>query len=373
MFFFSMALKNVLRRPGRSLLTILGVAIGIAAVVTLASIAWGFERSWTSAYHARGGDLLVGKLTTRRPLPTPFPEAIGADLKKLPQVEEAVGVLTDLISIEDASTIIVLGWEPKSFLWQHLNLIEGRWPADDDERAVALGSIASAMLNKSVGDTVQIEAYEFKVCGRFTSQALSENGAVLMSLRQLQIVTGRDGLVNFLTLKLRPGIGPGAAEQVDAWVHAHLNGFGAYTSGEVVDRNIAVQAAKAMSLATSLVALIVGAVGITNTVLMSVLERLHEIAVLLAVGWRRARVVKMILIESMLLSFVGGLAGVAIGVLALRLLQLAPWFRGKIETDAGAALLGSALLISMILGALGGLYPALRGSRMSVLEGLHHE
>lgn len=282
-------------------------------------------------------------------------------------------MLTDLISIEDAPTVIVLGWESNSFLWHHLTLVEGRWPANGGERAVAIGSIASEMLKKSVGDTVQIEAFEYKVCGQFTSQALSENGAVLMSLQQLQLVTGREGMVNFLSLKLNPKTGPGADKQVSAWVRDHLSGFGAYTSGEVVDRNIAIQAAKAMSLATSLVALIVGAVGITNTVLMSVIERLHEIAVLLAVGWQRARVVKMILIESTLLSFVGGLAGVALGVLALRLLQMAPWFQGKIETEAGAALLGSALLISVALGALGGFYPALRGSRIPVLEGLHHE
>jgi putative ABC transport system permease protein len=373
MFFLSIALKNVLRRPGRSLLTIVGIAIGIAAAISLISLAWGFERSWAGAYHARGADLLVGKITTRRPLPTPFAATIGSEIKKLPQVEEAVGVLTDLISIEDTPTVIVLGWEPNTFLWQHLNLIEGRWPANSDERTVALGPIAAEMLHKSIGDTVQIEALEFKVCGRFNSQALSENGAVLMSLRQLQAVTGREGLVNFLTLKLKSGIGPGAADQVAAWVRAHFSGFNAYTSSEVVDRNIAIQAAKALTFAISLVALLVGAVGITNTVLMSVMERLHEIAVLLAVGWQRTRVIKMILIESMMLSLVGGLAGTALGVLVLHFLQMVPWFRGKIETEASAALLGSALLISVILGAFGGLYPAWRGSRIPVVEGLHHE
>jgi putative ABC transport system permease protein len=373
MLFLSIAIKNVLRRPGRSLLTIVGIAIGIAAVIALLSLAWGFERSWAGAYHARGADLLVGKITTRRPLPTPFEATIGSEIKKLPQVQEAAGVLTDLISIEDAPTMIVLGWEPNTFLWQHLTLVEGRWPANSDERMVALGSIAAEMLSKSVGDTIQIEALEFKVCGRFPSQAISENGAVLMSLRQLQAVTGREGMVNFLTLKLKSGIVPGAADQVAALVRARFSGFNAYTSNEVVDRNIAIQAAKALSLAISLVALLIGAVAITNTVLMSVLERLHEIAVLLAVGWQRTRVIKMILIESIMLSFVGGLVGIALGVLALRMLQIAPWFRGKIETEASVTLMGSVLLVSVILGAIGGLYPAWRGSRIPVVEGLHHE
>jgi putative ABC transport system permease protein len=373
MSFIALVLKNILRRPGRSLLTATGVAIGIAAVITLVSLAWGFERSWADAYNARGADLMVGKFTTRRPLPSPFPAAVSSELKKFPQVEEAVGVLTDLISIEDAPALIVIGWEPNSSLWGHLTLLEGRWPANDTERTIALGTVAAEMLQKSLGDTVQIEASQYKVCGRFVSQALTEDGAVLMSLHQLQEVTGRQGLVNFITLKLKQGAGQEAADQVRALVRTRLAGFGAYTSGEVVQRNVAVQAAKAMSMATSLVALAIGVVGIMNTVLMSVIERLHEIAVLLAVGWRRARILKMILIESILISFVGGLAGMVLGYLALRALQLAPWFRGKIATDPGAILLVSAVLISAAIGALGGFYPAWRGARIPVIEGLHHE
>ncbi len=373
MSFFAMAMKNVLRRPARSFLTAMGVAIGIAAVVTLVSLAWGFERSWSDAYQARGADLMVGRFTTQRPMPSPFPVTVSAEIMKMPQVEQAVGALTDLISIEDASSIIVHGWEPNSFVWQHLTLLEGRWPADDEERTVVLGNIAAEILRKSLGDTVQIEALEYRVCGRFASQALTENGSVVMSLKQLQAVTGREGLVNSILLKLKPDAGPEAANQVRALVRERLNGFGAYSAGEAVRHNIGIQAAKAMSLATSLIALVIGSVGIMNTILMSVIERLHEIAVLLALGWRRARILKMILIESVLVSLIGGLLGIALGLLALHGLELAPWFRGKIETEPTGALLAMALLISVGMGAFGGLYPAWRGARVLIVEGLHHE
>jgi putative ABC transport system permease protein len=373
MSFFALVVENVMRRPGRSFLTSSGVAIGIAAVVILMSLASGFERSWGAAYNASGADLLVGKITTRRPLPTPFPGTAAAELGSLPQVAQAASVLTDLLSVEEAPAVLVFGWEPKSFLWDHLTLIEGRWPADDTERTVALGTVAAEMLGKSLGDPVQIETLEYRVCGRFASQALSENGAILMTLRQLQSVTGREDQVNFVTLKLKPGAGPEALDAVRAEVRRRFSGFSAETSGEVVRRNIAIQAAKAMSLATSLVALVIGAVGITNTVLMSVLERRHEIAVLLALGWRRTRIVKMIVIESALLSVVGGLTGVVIGFAALHALQWASWFRGKIDTQASVWLLGSAVLLSVCLGALCGLYPAWRGVRTPVIDGLYHE
>jgi putative ABC transport system permease protein len=351
----------------------MGVAIGVAAFVTLVSLAWGFQKSWTDAYQALGQDLLVGKRTTRRPVPALFPATMSAELKKLPRVSEAAGVLTELMAIEEAPAVIVLGWETSSFLWNHLTLLEGRWPANENERAVALGDVAADILQKSVGDSVQIEAVEYRVCGRFAGQALSESGAVLMPLLQLQTVTGREGLVNLVSLKFKPGVGPEAIAEVRTLIRERFNGFSAYTSGEMVQHNITIQVSKAMSLATSLVALVVGLVGVINTILMSVIERLHEIAVLLALGWRRARVLKMILIESITLSFVGGLVGILLGSLALRALQMASWFRGKIDTEPVAAVLYFALIISLFMGALGGLYPAWRSTRIPIIEGLHHE
>lgn len=373
MSFVALVIHNVSRRPARSLLTAVGVAVGMAAVVVLVSLASGFERTWAAGYSAGVADLLVGKNTTRRPLPTPFAASVVAELGALPHVAEAAGVVSDLLSIEDAPALLVFGWEPTSFLWEHLTLLDGRWPRDSDERTVALGTVAADVLEKSVGDPVEIEGREYQVCGRFTSPSFAENGAVLMSLRQVQVVTAREGQVNFATLRLKPGTGPADQDEVRATIRSRFTGLSAETSGEVTRRNIAIQAAKAMSLATSLVALVIGAVGITNTVLMSVLERRHEIAVLLALGWRRARVMRMIVAESTVLSSVGGLAGAAAGFFTLRALQSAPWFRGKIETDASGWLMGSALLLTMCLGALCGLYPAWRGARLPVVEGLYHE
>jgi putative ABC transport system permease protein len=373
MSFLAIALKNILRRPGRSLLTCLGIAVGIATIVTLINLSRGFESTWASAYNASRADLMVGKLTTHHPLPTPFSAEISSEVKKLDHVQEAAGVLTDLLSIEDAPAMIVFGWEPNSFLWNHLTLLEGRWPMAESERSVALGSMAAEILHKSLNDTVQIEDYEYRVCGRFASESISENGAILMPLHQLQEVTDRKDLISFLSLKLKPGSGPEAADQVRDQIRSRFKGFSAETTGEIIRSNIAIQAVKAMSLATSLVALVIGGIGIMNTVLMSVIERVHEIAILLAVGWRRSRIMKLILFESVLLSFIGGLAGTACGYLALHGLQLAPWFRGKIETSADTQSLVSAIILSVGLGALSGIYPALRASRISAVEGLHHE
>jgi putative ABC transport system permease protein len=372
MSFLALVIHNLTRRPARSLLTAVGVAVGIAAIVVLFSLAWGFERTWGAAYNASGADLLVGKSSSRRLLPSPFSDSTVAELQSLPQVRAAAGVLAEMLSIEDVPALLVFGWEPGSFLWDHLTLLEGRWP-EAGERAVALGSVAADMLGKSLGDPVQIEEYEFRVCGRFTSPSFSENGAVLMAMHVMQDVTAREEEVNFVSLRLAADAGPAVVDEVRAQVRSRFRGLHAETSGEVVRRNLAIQAAKAMTLATSLVALLIGAVGISNTVLMSVLERRHEIAVLLALGWRRTRLMKMIVLESTLLSALGGATGILAGDLVLRALQWAPSFRGKLETEANGWLLLSALLLAAGLGALCGLYPAWRGSRVLVIEGLYHE
>jgi putative ABC transport system permease protein len=371
--FLTLVFKNLLRRPTRSLLTLTGIAVGIAAVVALSSIAWGFQRSWVQAYTARGTDMIVTKVTSRDPLPTPFGEAIEEQLRHLPHIQEVSGVLSDMVSIEDAPTVLVFGWERQSFLWGHLKLVSGRWPTDDHERTVVIGTAAAEVMKKSVGDTLHIENEDFRICGTFSSAAFVENGTIILALRQMQHVMDNEGKVNILNLKLTSGTTDREAEELRQTIKSRLPGYNAFTGGEVAQSNMAIQAAKAMSWATSFVALVVGAVGVANTMLMSVFERIHEIGILLAIGWKRRRIVLMIIYESMALSFVGGIGGIALGYVAVNLLQATPWIRGKFESEVDLPLCALALAIALGLGALGGLYPAYRGSRLHPSEALRYE
>jgi len=373
MIFVGVVGKNLLHRPTRSLLTITGIAIGIAAVVALSSIAWGFERSWERADSARGADLIVLKITTRDPMGAPFEAGMKDELLRLPRVVEASGLLSDLMSIEDAPPALVFGWELRGFLWKHLRLVEGRWPKDDADRAVVLGTVAASTMGKSVGSTIHIETEDYLVCGIFESEALIENGCVVMALPQLQRITDNAGKITYMYFKVAPGTTPGQLEQLRQTIKSRYDGFQALTSSEVARNNAAIQVAKAMSWATSLIALIVGAVGVMNTVLMSVFERTHEIGILLAIGWRRSRIVRMILYESTALSFVGGLAGIGLGFVAVKLLEALPWMRGKIEGEMSLELFAIAAGVALALGLLGGLYPAYRGSRLHPSEALRYE
>lgn len=373
MSFFTLVLKNLLQRRSRSVLAILGIAIAIGAVVALTSMAWGFERTWVNTYEARGVDLLVAKPGGRSGMPASFSASTESELRTLPDVKEVSGVLGDVFGIEDSPAVLVNGLEPKSFLWQHLKLVQGRWPEATAKDEVVIGELAAQMLGKSVGDKIQIETEEYVVCGIFASSALAEDGSILMNLSAMQSLTERAGMINFLEIRVDPNTTAERLERLRNLIKARFKGLTALSPAEVPQANVGIQIAKAMSLATSIIAFFVGATGVMNTILMSVFERLQEIGILLAIGWRRARILRMILFESLLLGLAGGISGCVLGVAAVRALQASPWIRGKLAGDVQPSVLALGLLVALALGTLGGIYPAWIGSRMSPVTALRHE
>jgi len=195
-----------------------------------------------------------------------------------------------------------------------------------------------------------------------------------MPLARLQTLTARGGQVNLVNVKLH---GEPDAQAISAARRSMLSalgpGYRVFDSTEAARTNIGLRLAKALSLATTVIAAGVGGVGVMNTVLMSVFERLHEIGVLLAIGWRRRRIMLMILQESLLLSALGAVAGVALGLVGVRLLLSTRALRGQMEMEAGWGLIVTVVLCALAVGALGGLYPAWRGSRMAPTDALRHE
>ncbi len=373
MTFTTVILKNLLRRPARSLLTITGIGIGIAAVVALVSISWGFERTAREIYAARGTDLIVSKVTSQTPIPPLFDQSAAAAVERLPHVDRVSANLADMIGVEEAPMVLVFGWPPGSYHWDHLRVAEGSRMTGGEGRKVLLGRLASEMLGKKVGDRVQVLTGEFVVAGIFESSSLVENSAMVMPLSAMQDVTESAGLIRHVNVRLEPGATDDQRREFTAALTNSLPGFRALSAGEFTQSNVGIQGARAMSWATSALALAVGAVGVMNTILMSVFERIHEIGVLLAIGWRRRRILKMILFESVMLSLFGGLAGIAGGLGAVRLVRLVPNVGPYVRGDTSAGLILIAMGIAVALGAVSGLYPAWRASRLQPSEALRYE
>ena len=131
--------------------------------------------------------------------------------------------------------------------------------------------------------------------------------------------------------------------------------------------------AKVMAWATTALAIVLGSVGVLNTMLMTVFERTAEIGVLRALGWRRRRVLTMILGEAVCLGVFGAVLGMILAVVGMRLILLEPTARGFIDPNIPAPVLGMGLIVGFALSILGGVYPAVRAAALDPSEALRHE
>jgi putative ABC transport system permease protein len=368
--------KNLWRRRTRSLLTVAGVAVGVASGVAMAGIAKGYEQSLARVYAARGADLIITRLSNHKRVPTTyFEQARASDIAALPGVQAVAGVVWVMLNVEEESIpVLVEGWEPGSFLWDHLKLRAGsvtNGPGDAD--CIYLGVMCAEMLKKKVGDTVRMESRALRVAGIFESNSMFENGSTLLPLPLLQSILGNEGKINFLNVRLAPEITAGQVDKLRQTIQGRFRGLKAFQAEEIAQNSIGLQAAKAMCLAATSIALLIGALGMMNTLLMSVFERTSEIGLLMAVGWRRRRVVAMILLESVILSLAGAAGGVLTGIIGVRIMQTMGFMQGRIAGEFSLGLIGTAFAVAALLGMLGGIYPAARAASMSPSAALRSE
>ena len=125
--------------------------------------------------------------------------------------------------------------------------------------------------------------------------------------------------------------------------------------------------------AISFVAILVGGVGVLNTMLMSVFERTREIGVLRALGWGRRRILGLILREALMLGLLGGLAGIVLAFGLVFLIQSIPMIGEAIDAVWSVQIFLRALSVALLLGLVGGLYPAYRATRLTPIEALRYE
>lgn len=370
MTFLSIVTRGLTRRPVRTGLTLIGISIGIAAVVALVGLSRGFEKSWSTGLKARGTDIAVNNVGTSL-TPKSFDASVKDKIKDLPHVGSTDSLLVELLSIETSDLMILSAREWGGFSWENLKLLSGRMPHDGNEPAVVLGQTAAEVLKKKVGDPIQIENKELTVVGIVDGGAVVENGAVILSLPLLQEITDNKGKVNVIDIRVTPGTTEAEIKQLCQEISRVAPGVRAMPAGEHLQNSEGLRFIRGMSWGTSLLAIIVGVLGVTNTMLMTVFERTHEFCILLALGWRNSRVAKMVLLESAMLGFFGGVVGVAIGVVGIKLLQQTKEIRGLLEPDLSLGLLLTSVAISVVVGVMSGLYPAWRSSRLTPGPALH--
>jgi putative ABC transport system permease protein len=374
MRFTTLIARNLLRRGVRTVLTVIGLSIGIASVVAMLGIAWGFERSFLAINEAKGIDLMVVRAGVSDKLTSTLDQSLGAKLRAIPGVHEVAGSLMDVVSFEDANLVSVLvnGWEPKSILFRGIRILKGRALEPGDGQVAVLGRVLAMNLSKQAGDTLEVAGETYRVVGIFESDSLFENGGLIITRAELQRMMGRQGDVTGFVVTVRPN-DRASVEAVRKRIETAVPGVAAVPARDYVEGDIRIRLVKAMAWLTSAIALVLGSVGVLNTMMMTVFERTVEIGLLRALGWRRRRVLGLILGEALALGTAGALVGMGLGFVAIRVLSRMPTASGFVSSELPPAALAVGLALGVSLSVTGGLYPALRGASLQPTEALRHE
>lgn len=372
MWFLTLVVKNLLRRPTRSLLTMLGIALAVTAVVALVGISNGFEQSYLDLYAQQGVDLVVQRSGRRQQLSSGLDERLGERIRRLPGVREVIGGLVDVITLEEADQMMVIvnGWPAASPLFERLTFLSGRELKSADRRGALLGKVLARNLDKHVGDSIQLYGQPYKVVGIFESHSVYENGAAIMLLDVLRKETDREHEVTGFTVEADLGAPREAIDDLKARIEKLDPRLSVQSTSNFVNGIAQIRAARAMAWLTSTLALVLGAIGVLNTMAMSVFERTPEFGVLRAVGWRRERILAMVLSEAVLLAVCGALLGSAAGLAIPMLLAQVRSVAGVIEGRVSPAVVAQGAVVALSMGLLGAVYPAWLAARLRPVEAL---
>jgi len=275
------------------------------------------------------------------------------------------------MSVETAELMILSGREWGGFAWDNLKLVSGRMPNDQMEKAVVLGTTAAEILKKKVGDTVQIETEELAVVGIADGGAFVENGSIVLSLPLLQQITGNPDKISAIDVRCDSGMDQAGIRKLCDDMSRLIPEAHAEPAGEHLVHTEGYRMINAMSWGTSLLAVIVGVLGVTNTMLMSVFERQQEDRHPACPGMatepnrpddfarvRPARIARWNHRDRP-------------GRHRYSVDESAPAIRGLLEPDLSLNLILIAVTIAVSVGVLSGFYPAWRSSRLTPSLALH--
>ncbi len=368
-------IKNLLRRKIRTLLTVLGIAIGVAAIVALGALTNSLQAGYGSMLQGSKADLVLSQPNAMDISYSTVDEEIGKELEEAPEVSEVSAMLQGFTAAEDQPFFFIFGYPDHSFIMPRFKIKTGA-RLDSHEavtahgKPVLLGSAAAEILDKSVGDTLRLTGSIYRIIGIYeTGDAFEDSGAV-MSLKDAQELLGRQRQVSLYYIRLKE---PAMRERFLARVERQWPDFSVSGIKEFSEEQSMTDMMSGFVWAIGGLAIVIGGVGMMNSQLMAIMERTREIGVLRAVGWSSKRVLWMILMESILVCLLGGLFGISIAYLLISDLSRNSVVMGVNTRNVTQDLLVQAMSVVLILGLVGGLYPAWRASQLQPVEALRYE
>lgn len=358
---------NLLRSRARTAFTAFGIAVGVGMVVALLAFTNGLDRTAGQLVHLGQSDFGVFQANVSDPTASILPQSLVARIAARPDVSRATPLILLPSAIPAAPAAIVFGADPAGFFAQSLVLTSGTRAGAGE---VLAGDRLAASLHLVPGGTLVVKGRRLRVAGIYHSGILFEDLGAVLDLATARVLAGLPNEETDIVVQVAANSTNAAAA---AGVQRSTPGLQVISDPDQALRAGAngVLISKAI-LIIAVIALLVGALSVANTMAMSITERQLELGLLGTVGWAPTRVAALILGEGVVVSVIGAGAGLLLGVFGGRLLVDALGVGSYITPSVTAWVLGRGLLIGIAIGVFGGIFPAWRVTRMKparVLEG----
>lgn len=377
MNYLGLIIKNPFRNKTRTSLAIVGIAIGIATIVALGLVTSGLQASTQTTLKAGAAEITVTHTGSNDFGSTSgsINESRVTDIQNISGVKETAGILRATTNIEGSSGngLSISGIDSSKLNLMGVDNINGTIYSNGSTNEIILGKTAAESLNKSIGDNITIFSKNFKITGIYETGSFMQDAGAFMPLNTLQNLTSNDGKISTIAVKVTENAN--VTEVSQHIEDTYPNELSTVTAADQAGRiNDALGAINTATWAISLLAIVIGGVGVINTMIMSVYERTREIGVLKAVGWRGRRILGMILGESIVLTIMAAIVGTILGVVGVEvLLSYSATFGTMIKPVFSLELFLRAFGIAFLVGIIGGIYPAYRASRLAPTEALRYE
>ena len=389
---FKMAVKAIAGNKMRSFLTILGVVIGVVAIVVLVSIGQGANSSVVESIEGMGTNLITANINARRMNPIDLDS-----LNELAQ-NEAISYVAPIASVSGtvkAGTTtyddgVVQGTTPGYESIRNWTVAEGRFlqqPDIDNRSFVAvIGSEAATEMygtTHAVGETFSLNGYTLTVVGVLEAVGSSASGSndnqILIPFTLAQRLSNQTSISSFYVSAASSAQVEQAQTAVESYLEKAFENYNTRSFGTQYSVFNQTEMLSTLSETTNTltlmlggiaaISLLVGGIGIMNIMLVSVSERTREIGIRKAIGAARGNILMQFLIESLVVSLMGGLLGLAISVAAVK--ALAPVLQMTLTIPVNVAWM--AIGFSVFIGVVFGMYPANKASKLRPIEALHYE
>ena len=389
---FKMALKAIGGNKMRSFLTILGVVIGVVAIVVLVSIGQGANSSVVSSIEGMGTNLINVSIRARRTNPVSMEGlnelAEDGHIAYVAPITNVSGTVKAGVTTYDDGSI--QGTTPGYEMIREWTVAEGRFlkqPDVDNRSFVAvIGSEAATEMYGTthvVGETFSLNGYTMTVVGVLETNGTSASGSndnqILIPFTLAERLFSQRGISSFYVSAVSSDEVAAAQSAVEKYLEKAFSSYNTSSYGTQYSVYNQSEMLSTLSETTSTltlmlggiagISLLVGGIGIMNIMLVSVSERTREIGIRKAIGAARSNILMQFLIESLVVSLMGGLLGLAISVLAVNV--LGPVLDMTLAVPTQVAWM--AIAFSVFIGVVFGMYPANKASRLKPIEALHYE